>query len=144
MRRTTIATLPVFALAAAIIAGPLDPPAGPVTSTYKTLTEVEPRIAINATNTPGDADSVYRIIQPGSYYLTANVTGAPAKKCIEIAVDDVTIDLNGMTITGDATSTGGIYAEGVRNNLIVRNGSIRNIGGGMSPGSTDPNANFTY
>ena len=47
-------------------AGPLDPPAGPVASTYKTLTEVEPRIAINATNTPGDADSIYKVTQPGS------------------------------------------------------------------------------
>ena len=51
----------------------LDPPVGPITSTFKTLTEVEPRIAINATNTPGDADSIYIISQPGSYYMTGNI-----------------------------------------------------------------------
>ncbi|MCH8150310.1 MAG: hypothetical protein IH987_20420, partial [Planctomycetes bacterium] len=40
-----------------VSAGNLNPPSGPVTPTMKTLTEVEPRIAINATNTPGDASS---------------------------------------------------------------------------------------
>ena len=55
------------AIAALALAGPLNPPAGPVTSTYKTLTEVEPRIAINLTNTPGDANSVFKITQRGSY-----------------------------------------------------------------------------
>lgn len=134
MRRTTIAAIPVLALAAAIIAGPLDPPAGPVAPTYKTLTEVEPRIAINAANTPGDADSVFRISQPGSYYLAASFTGEPSKKCIEIAANDVTIDLNGMTITGDATSTAGIFAENVRIGLTVRNGTVRDVGAGLGIG----------
>ena len=42
-----------LALAAgAALAGPLNPPSGPVTSTYKTLTEVEPRVPVSATNTP--------------------------------------------------------------------------------------------
>ena len=45
------------ALGAAIsIGGPLNPPSGPISSTYKTLTEVEPRILINDVNTPGDLD----------------------------------------------------------------------------------------
>ena len=134
MRRTTIAAIPVLVLAAALVAGPLDPPAGPVTSTYKTLTEVEPRIAISSTNTPGDVDSVYRITQPGSYYLTGNITGVAGKRCIEIASDDVTIDLNGMIIWGDASSTGGVYADGIRNNIVVRNGSIRSVGAGPGLG----------
>lgn len=70
----TFALLGVL-LAALVVAGPLNPLAGPVTGMYKTLSEVEPRIAIDATNTPGDADSVFRIPQHGSYYFTGNVMG---------------------------------------------------------------------
>src|SRR6478672_5324618 len=83
-------------------AGDLNPPAGPVASTMKTLSEVEPRIAINATNTPGDADSVFKISQPGSYYLTGNVTGVASKYGIEIAASGVTVDLAGFELTGVA------------------------------------------
>jgi len=81
-----VASLAGLFIAYSAWAGPLDPPAGPVTSTYKTLTEVEPRTAINTTNTPGDADSLFKITQPGSYYLTGNITGVAAKHGIEIAV----------------------------------------------------------
>ena len=49
-----------------VSAGDLNPPAGPVTPTMKTLTEVEPRIAINAANTPGDVSSTFKMIEPGS------------------------------------------------------------------------------
>ncbi|MBU6412576.1 MAG: hypothetical protein KGS45_03815 [Planctomycetes bacterium] len=69
-------------LASLLHAGPLNPPPGPITSTHKTLTEIEPRIAINATNTPGDFDSLYKITQPGSYYLTANIDGVANKSGI--------------------------------------------------------------
>src|SRR5690606_28049177 len=41
-------------------AGPLNPPAAP-NPTMKTLDQIEPRTAINSVNTPGDADSVFRI-----------------------------------------------------------------------------------
>lgn len=133
--KLAIAALTLVAgTAGLIIAGPLNPPAGSVQSTYKTLVEVEPRIAINAVNTPGDADSVFRISQPGSYYLTDNILGVAGKRCIEVAANDVTIDLNGMTITGDAASIAGIFAEGTRINLTVRNGTIRSIGNGVGLG----------
>src|SRR5438094_785381 len=47
MNRTTLISAAAVALAATLLlAGPLNPPAGPVASTYKTLSEVEPRIAI--------------------------------------------------------------------------------------------------
>ncbi|MCL4222042.1 MAG: hypothetical protein KJZ65_11815 [Phycisphaerales bacterium] len=59
-------------------AGPPDPPSGPVASSYKTLAEVEPRIAIKATNTPGDANSVFRITQSGSYYLAGDIAAPRA------------------------------------------------------------------
>ncbi len=132
IRRNTIisfAAAAVFA-AATLIAGPLNPPAGAVAPTYKTLTEVEPRIAINSTNTPGDPDSTFRITQSGSYYLTANMTGEAAKKGIEIQIgggQQVTIDLNGFTMTGTGASSSfpAIYIDGVSAHVRVHNGAIR-------------------
>ncbi|MCG3123113.1 MAG: hypothetical protein GIKADHBN_01522 [Phycisphaerales bacterium] len=110
-------------------AGPLDPPAGPVAGTGKTLTEVEPRIAISLTSTPGDADSLFRISQPGSYYLTGNMTGVTAKSGIEIAVSGVTIDLMGFELAGVAGSFEGIRTSGVGlQGITIRNGSVRNWG----------------
>jgi hypothetical protein len=114
------------------VAGPLNPPDGPVAPTYKTLVEVEPRTAINAANTPGDADSLFRITQPGSYYLTANVTGVAGKHGIEIASGGVTIDLRGFDLAGvsgmgpfDGVS---LPPASIRN-VTILNGSIRNWGG---------------
>src|SRR5690606_18106937 len=98
--RTTTAAFLLTILAGAAVAGPLNPPAGPVAPTHKTLTEVEPRTPINAANTPGDADSVYRIFQPGSYYLTGNIVGQAGKRGIEIASSNVTLDLNGFALQG--------------------------------------------
>ncbi|MEK6704088.1 MAG: right-handed parallel beta-helix repeat-containing protein [Planctomycetota bacterium] len=110
-------------------AGPLNPPPGAVTSTYKTLTEVEPRIAVNAANTPGDNDatpSLFKISQPGSYYLTANITGLAGKHGIEIAASGVTLDLNGFDLIGVGGSLDGIAMSVVNlHTVAVVNGSIR-------------------
>ena len=111
-------------------AGDIAPPAGPVAPTMKTLVEVEPRTAINATNTPGDADSVFKITTAGSYYLTGNVVGVASKSCIEVEVaapGAVTIDLAGFQIAGLGTSLPGVFvAEGGGNTtpVTVRNGRI--------------------
>lgn len=117
-------------LAASATAGPLDPPSGAIQPTYKTLSEVEARIAINGTNTPGDADSLYKITQSGSYYLTANVTGVPGPKVIgiEVTAPHVTIDLNGFVVDGQGDLRTGVALTGVNNAL--RNGSIRNLSQG--------------
>lgn len=115
--------------AAFTIGGPLDPPMGPITPTYKTLTEVEPRIAINAVNTPGDAGSTFRITEPGSYYLTGNVIGVAGKNGIEVAVDNVTIDLNGFQLIGMENSREGICVTATGSRLVsIRNGSVRGWG----------------
>jgi len=108
------------------VAGPLSPPAGPVTSTYKTLTEVEPRTAISLANTPGDANSTFRITQRGSYYLTGNVVGAAGRHGIEIDAPNVTLDLNGFSLTGVAGSLAGVFAgnSATALNITVKNGTI--------------------
>lgn len=129
---TTIATLGVIT-AALVTAGPLNPPAGPVASSYKTLTDVEPRIAINAANTPGDIDSVFLISRAGSYYLVENLRGQPGKHGIEIAADNVTIDLMGFELTGVPGSLDGVHASlsggPVDFGHTVRNGTATGWGG---------------
>ncbi|MCA9292413.1 MAG: right-handed parallel beta-helix repeat-containing protein [Phycisphaerales bacterium] len=109
-----------------LFAGPLDPPAGLIAPTPGP----EPRIAINATNTPGDADSVFHIGQPGSYYLEGNVTGEAAKHGIEIVASGVTIDLNGFDLIGVPESLQGIrVGSSIYSNVSVQNGSVRDWGG---------------
>ncbi|MEK6702586.1 MAG: right-handed parallel beta-helix repeat-containing protein [Planctomycetota bacterium] len=113
-----------------VAAGPLNPPAGPVASSYKTLTEVEPRIAITALNTPPSATAMVRISQPGSYYLTGNITASAGKHGIEIGVTgDVSIDLSGLSIIGDGVSnTSGIASSGAGIRALA-NGTVRTFGG---------------
>lgn len=104
--RTT--ALLVSTTAAAAIAGPLTPPDGAVTPSMKTLAQVEPRTPVGPATTPGDADSFYRITQPGSYYLTGGMRGLPGKHGIEITASGVTLDLGGYTLEGDEDSLSGI------------------------------------
>lgn len=122
----------ILAAGTLVVAGPLSPGAGPVASTYKTLTEVEPRIAINATNTAGDNDatpSLFKITQPGSYYLTGNIAGVAGRYGIEITSSGVTIDLNGFEATGVPGSLAGVATTvGALRNISVVNGSVRNWG----------------
>ncbi|MCA9277039.1 MAG: right-handed parallel beta-helix repeat-containing protein [Phycisphaerales bacterium] len=112
-------------------AGPLDPPPGPIVPTGKPLNELEPRIPINAQNTPGDADSMFKIIAPGSYYLTGNIVGLVNKHGIKVAASAVTIDLGGFMLRGLGTIQGdfdGIYAEDGRERITIRNGYIEVMG----------------
>jgi parallel beta-helix repeat protein len=109
--------------------GGLTPPGAPA-PLFKTLSQVEPRTPIDATNTPGDADSVFKIAQSGSYYLTTNVIGVAAKHGIEIAASGVTLDLNGFDLVGVAGSLDGVSVTLLNAiNVSVRNGSVRSWGG---------------
>src|SRR6185295_18246660 len=137
----TFAALTVLAASGILSAGPLNPPAGPVASTNKTLNEVEPRIAINATNTPGDATNLFKITQPGSYYLTGNITGVSGKNGIGIAVaangPSVTIDLMGFELVGVPGSLIGITTTVLNGrNVEIVNGTVRAWGNnGINIGS---------
>lgn len=125
-----------------VLGGPLAPPVGPVAPTNKTLMEVEPRTAINSTTAPGDADSVFRIAQAGSYYLTGNVVGVAGKSGVEIAAENVTLDLNGLEVVGVAGALQGINSGTFPGfgGATVRNGTVRNwpTGGVIFPTSWAP------
>lgn len=116
--QTAIGGLIVCALA---FAGPLVPSNGPIASTYKTLAEVEPRVAVNATNTPGDGTCMFRISQPGSYYVSGNIVSAAGKAGVLINSSGVTLDLAGFTISGGSTGLSSTFGT---SQIAVRNGHI--------------------
>ena len=151
-RNTVLLAIPAALIAAAWLhAGPLDPPPGPVAGSGKTTQEifnevaaVEPRRPISATTTPGDADSIYRITLPGSYYLTGNVSVTPGQSGIEIVANNVTIDLNGFTISPLLAGSLDGIVEDTTNfshfNIVIRNGTISGMGGnGINLGDNSSN-----
>ncbi len=120
----------LFAACQTLSAGPLTPPAGPITSTMKTLEQMEPRIPLSAATTPGNSDTVYRITAPGSYYMTEVLTVQGGFHGIVITASNVTLDLNGMTIHGTPGSKDGITNLGHDNtNVHILNGTVREMGG---------------
>lgn len=86
-------------------------------------------VAVNATNTPGDSDSVYRITQSGSYYLESVLNGVSGKHGIEIDANDVTLELNGFPLVGVGGSLNGVTVVGARRNIAVRGGVVQGFGG---------------
>ncbi len=105
-------------------AGSLTPPLGPVAPTMKPLSEIEPRINLNAL--PGSGTAVHEITAPGSYYLTADVLGVAGLNGIEVLSRGVSIDLNGFSVIGDPGALDGIRCDTVSDaSLSVRNGEVR-------------------
>jgi len=113
-----------------ILAGDLDPPGLP-----QPTAGPEPRIAVNAENTPGDANSVFQIVGAGSYYLTGNVNVGSGLNGIEIISSDVTLDLNGFTVlrgrfpSNDPPTLDGIVVMDGLEGVTIRGGSISRMGG---------------
>jgi hypothetical protein len=115
--------LPALALAQ----GSLTPPAAPA-PTQRTLAQVETRTPVQA-GAPGiyaTAGGGFQIINSGSYYLTGNLE-ITSGFGIAINAGDVTLDLNGFTISSTEakpTSYGIVLSLG-KANITIRNGHIR-------------------
>lgn len=131
-RRTLITAAGLGTIAALAKAGPLNPPAGAVASTGRTLDEVynkipggDGRIAIST--------APFSINSPGSYVVTANLSAAGT--VLTISADNVTVDLNGFTLTNTGTLTSTVAINGVRKHVTVRNGAC--AGGAHTIGNTN-------
>jgi hypothetical protein len=97
--------------------GSLTPPGAPA-ATMKTLDQIEPRTPISAS---------FTISTSGSYYLTKNIT-VGASTAIAINASNVTLDLNGFTISSTqnpiVSGTGGIILSSGLSNIVIMNGTI--------------------
>ncbi|MBI5288554.1 MAG: hypothetical protein HY873_06235 [Chloroflexi bacterium] len=100
------------ALAGVVSGGPLDPPGPPVASPGG----IDGRIPVSTAGTV--------ISEPGSYYLTKDLAAGTSQSGVVITTDDVRLDLNGFSITGNGSSSYGVRANFVRR-IAVSNGSIR-------------------
>jgi parallel beta-helix repeat protein len=102
----------------------------------KTLEQIEPRIDLfNAPASAGvstsDANSEFVITKPGSYYLTRNLS-VMKYNGINVAIDGVTLDLNGFEIAGADDSRGtAIIVKAVAHRTTIRNGSITRMIAGI-------------
>lgn len=125
----------VLCFASMAMGGPLTPPGGAVTSTGRTLSEIEPRTPVSDSTTPGSAVARFVISTPGSYYLSADVVAEANKSGIQINADHVTLDLNGFQIrcAGPNTIGEGLDSISTRKAISVRNGTIRGFGYATSP-----------
>ena len=108
--------------------GSLTPPGSPA-PTMKSLDQIEARTPIT------NRSSLVTILQPGSYYLTHNLT-VSSGDAIDIATNGVTLDLNGFTISSTAASASGnaiLLNSSSPLNITIANGFIR--GGVTNNGS---------
>ncbi len=112
--------------------GSLTPPGAPA-PLMKSLDQIEARTPISTNGTV--------ITVGGSYYLTGNLTDSSASAdCLTIAADNVTLDLNGFTLSntaGSGTQATGITIAVSRKNITIRNGAIQGFYQGIYSGSAE-------
>ncbi len=100
------------AIAGHACGGEIEPPAGPIAPTMKSLDQIEPRICIN--DLPGNQGAVHVITESGNYYLTGDIHGEAGKSGIVVDLatdttdDPVSIDMNGFSCIGVPGSLHGI------------------------------------
>ncbi|MFO1488955.1 MAG: hypothetical protein U1F65_10805 [Verrucomicrobiota bacterium] len=129
-------------LATARAQGALTPPGAPA-PTMKSLDQIESRTAIT------NRTSVFTIAEPGSYYLTGNLTVA-TNDAIIVNTNNVTLDLNGYTIRSTCPSVVGygIMLNGNRSDITILNGHIvsgtTNNGSGVFSGNGFNSGIYTF
>lgn len=133
-RRTLLGAAGIGAIAALSKAGPLNPPAGSVTPTGRTLDDIYNRIPAPNSQLPGAFDNRVAILggtstvvinQSGSYILAGDLRIAGNAIGIHIQTHHVTLDLNGFQVgrTDTVANSIGIHVE---NSLgtTIRNGKV--------------------
>src|SRR5690242_5587975 len=99
-RRVLLGAAGIGAIAALSKAGPLDPPAGAVSPSGRTLDEVYNKIpAVGGSDGRVPLTTSGTIASPGSYVLANNIEIPPASlNTFTITASNVTLDLNGFRI----------------------------------------------
>jgi hypothetical protein len=147
MRRCPLCLALVTAAAAAAVsvvsvpfarAGDLAPPPGPVAPTMKDLPDVEPRTVLR-----NDFDTLTPIVinNSGSYYLGEDIFAFFGQHGIQITADNVMLDLNGFSITGNTEvgSLDGVHIDPGVDNVTIVNGTIQFFFGDGVEGSVCTN-----
>lgn len=104
-------------LSLTLSAGPLTPPTGSIAPTGR----FGPRVDI--LTLPGDSSSTRVVSQPGSYYLSGNLSATPGTRAIRVLAANVTIDLNGFSIDGNG-GHGIQTGPGAGGYLVIKNGDV--------------------
>jgi hypothetical protein len=82
-------------------------------------------VLINQSTVMAAGGFPYIITQPGSYKLSGNlIVASAAKDGIDINSDNVTLDLNGFTMTGPGTGGPGNGIASANQNITLRNGVV--------------------
>lgn len=118
MKTSFIALLPLLLVQAAVAQlGSITPPPDSPAPQRRTLSELQPRTPL-IVGQPGVGESFDQILinAPGVYYLTSDVT-----QVIEIRAHDVTLDLNGYSVSGWERL---IYASITWRGAHIRNGYV--------------------
>jgi len=92
----------------------------------------------------------YTISSSGSYYLTKDLqTTSGSQNAITVDADHVTIDLMGFSLIGRGSGDGcGIFMN-ARDNVEIRNGTVRNFGGdgiyeAKNPTEESPSSGYAH
>jgi hypothetical protein len=128
-----LALFVIASMTGVVRGGPLDPPGPP----GSTLPQVEPRSPIPPVGWDGTFPIV--ISQPGSYFLTRPLTGVENTDGIQITNGTVSLDLNGFTLTGVNKTGAGIKVLGLRANIHISNGVVRDWYYGINGWNDDNN-----
>ncbi len=82
-------------------------------------------IEINQAKINASGFPIFSISSSGSYKLTSNITvTTSATEAISIGAPQVTLDLNGFTISGSGIATADIFAQSGSTQFVLKNGTI--------------------
>lgn len=95
---------------------------------------IDGQVLINQSTVTAAGGFPYTITQSGSYKLSRNLTvSAPGVDAIDITADNVTLDLNGFTISGPgnlAVLSDGIFSQNF--NITLKNGTVTGFQNGVT------------